>query len=218
MGGLGVLVAVVEVGQVRVSVRRRFVRVTVLVAADDGNLVHVVVVSVGVVVLVVVVGRHVRVRVLVVAAQNEGHARYGHQHREHLLPEYRLGEYSPGHDCPDERGCCEHQLTASGADVARTRNPQRDRRAITDRTDSERRQHSPTRRPSIERQADDEVDAARNNALGQRDVHGRQLVQFRCHIVVDCPAETCACDKQCASSKLSTAGPRQPRTGNDDKT
>jgi hypothetical protein len=133
-----VVVAVMEIGDVRVGMNHRFVAVLVLMSSRERIVMDVIVVSVVVGVFVVVFDRLVRMVVGVVAVQHEADADRGDQEGQNLAGGDGLGEDGPGDYSSDERRGGEHELTSGGAEVACAGDPERDGGAVAERADDER--------------------------------------------------------------------------------
>jgi len=120
-----VVVAVVQIGDVRMSVHECLVamamRMTIIASTDViGARVSVVLV---VVVFVDVVDLVVCVPVFVVGSGDEDHPARGQPGRDELVGGDRIAEHDPRDGDADERRCREDELPAGGADVACTFDP-----------------------------------------------------------------------------------------------
>lgn len=125
--------AMVDVGHVRMRVDEFVVSMDVLVTTADVGVVRVVVVVVTVVVdvLVIVVDRGMHVVVVVVAAQHEPNAETGDRDRAEFACRQGLAQHGPCDDRSDEGSRCEHELAASGTELAGTGDPSRNNVAAT---------------------------------------------------------------------------------------
>ena len=131
-------VAVVNVGEVGMSMHQRGVLVGVLVASAEIVGVYVAVVAIVMVVGVVVDHGVVAMLVCVIAPQHRGDARQRDSGRDHRPRRHVVAKNRPGDDDPDKRCGGEHELAASGAELTGAGNPHGDRNAIAERPDDER--------------------------------------------------------------------------------
>jgi hypothetical protein len=130
-----VIVAVMEVWQVRVGVDQRPVLVDVGVTSGELVVVGVVVVSVVVAVLVIVEFAVMAMRVFVRGSQRHGDTDRGDQRRDHLDSGGVVAEDGPGDHRTDEGRSREDDLAPRRTEVAGTLHPQRDRQAVACRSD-----------------------------------------------------------------------------------
>ena len=177
------------------------------VAAGDGRVVDVVVMAVVVRVVVDVLERLVGVLVRVLAAEHERHAPGRHERGHHGDRPDRLAEGGPGHEHADERRGREHELSACRPELAGTRHPQRDRRAVPQRTDRERGQCRPHRWGAGDHEADDQVRRPGHDALGEGDVARREPVDRGGDAVVHGPAQARRGDEHGTPAHVGSAAP-----------
>jgi len=137
-------VAVMQVRDVWVSVDQRPMEVPMGVADTLGRIV---VLVVGVVFMLVrVLHREMPVLVLMARSEYERHAPEREDHGDELIGFDRLSQQRPGNEGTNEGRSGEDELSTSCAQVMRTADPQRDRRAVAHRPERQGAQRYPHRR------------------------------------------------------------------------
>lgn len=153
------------------GVHQREMVVHMCVTITHGDHVVVRVTMVFVVVMLVGVGRRVvMVRMLMVRSGHSTNTDCSEHYCDDLDDAHRFTEREPRNPDANKRRSGEDELAACRAEVAGTTDPQRDRDAIADRTQAERRDdHSDARQSTANDHADEQVAGARNNPFRKRD-------------------------------------------------
>lgn len=147
------VVAVMKVGYVWVSVHDGLMPVGMLVS-DHHLGVVVVVMTVIMHVFVIMLSSEVLVFVRVTAAQDESYANCGNRQCCKLTTTHWIRERRPSHDRTHEWSGRKNQLPAGSSQIAGTRDPESDRRAVPEPADQKCSQNRPTGGCSAERETD----------------------------------------------------------------
>jgi hypothetical protein len=194
-------VTVVEVREVGVSVQDLRVFVDVGVARRWSRRVVVIVMFV-VGVFVEMLRRPVLMFVFVAAPDHERNTSGGDQERNELSGGGGFAEHTPSDDRSDERRRGEDELSACRAEVACAGDPEGDRSAVPEAADDECSNDGAARRDVGEYEPDDEVRAAGDHSLCQRDVARADLVDGGGGAVVDGPAQARSGNQDAAPAEV----------------